>query len=63
MPEIQTHDPASTDTPSSNGLAAFFRENWLWIVVPVVLVLGGLFVLITMMDGGDADAPFIYNIF
>ena len=40
----------------------FLKEYWLWIVVPIVLVLGGLWVLVAMMEG-DETAPFQYNVF
>jgi len=43
-------------------MGSFLRENWLWIVTPIVLVLVGLVALILLSDGG-VDAPFIYNIF
>jgi hypothetical protein len=40
----------------------FWREYWLWIVVPIVVVfavvVGAMFLL-----GGDDTSPFIYNIF
>ena len=43
-------------------MKAFFRENWPWIVGPivfgVVIVVVALFFL-----GGDETSPFIYNIF
>lgn len=41
----------------------FLRENWLWIVTPLVLVLGGLAFMVWFMGGDDTSAPFIYNIF
>jgi len=40
----------------------FLRENWLYIVAPVVIVvvlLGALAIL----SGGGEGSPFIYNIF
>ena len=40
----------------------FLRENWIWIVAPIVIVLI-LFVVLIAMSGGDANSPFIYNIF
>jgi len=39
----------------------FLRENWIWIVAPIVIVLI-LFVVLIAMSGED-DSPFIYNIF
>ena len=41
---------------------AFLKEYWLWIVVPFVLVIGGLFLFVTMMDS-DPVSPFQYNVF
>jgi hypothetical protein len=40
----------------------FLRENWIWIVAPIVIVLV-LFVVFIAMSGDDANSPFIYNIF
>lgn len=40
----------------------FFRENWIWIVAPIVIVLA-LFAVIIIAGGGDDTTPFIYNIF
>jgi len=39
----------------------FLRENWLYIVAPLVLVLIGLGLLALFSD--DKSSPFIYNIF
>lgn len=39
----------------------FLRENWLYIVAPLVLILIGLGALI--LFGDDSASPFIYNIF
>ena len=43
-------------------MGKFLRENWLWILAPIVIVLA-LFVTIIVMQGGDDTSPFIYNIF
>ncbi len=40
----------------------FLRENWLWILAPIVIVLC-LFGAILLFQGGDDSSPFIYNIF
>ena len=40
----------------------FFKEFWLWILVPFVLVLGGLAVLM-MMVGEGSVGDFVYNVF
>lgn len=43
-------------------MGRFLRENWLWILAPIVLVVV-LFVVLIMVQGGDETSPFIYNIF
>jgi len=43
-------------------MGKFLRENWIWILAPIVIVLG-LFILILAMGSGDDASPFIYNIF
>ena len=42
-------------------MGRFLRENWIFIVAPLVLVLIGLVVLIAL--GDDSSGNFIYNIF
>jgi hypothetical protein len=40
----------------------FLRENWIYIVAPIVIVivlLGALY----FIGGGSESSPFIYNIF
>lgn len=39
----------------------FLRENWLYIVAPLALVLILLIALIVF--GDDSASPFLYNIF
>jgi hypothetical protein len=39
----------------------FLREYWPWIVVPFVLVVGGLLLLAWLWAGEDAS-PFVYNV-
>lgn len=39
----------------------FLRENWLYIVLPIALVLLGLVALVVF--GDDSASNFIYNIF
>ena len=38
----------------------FFRENWIWILAPVVLL--GLLLVLAMFVG-DGTAPFQYALF
>jgi len=43
-------------------MGTFLRENWIYIVAPIVLVivlLGALY----LFGGGSEASPFIYNIF
>ncbi|MEX1024957.1 MAG: hypothetical protein WD226_07755 [Planctomycetota bacterium] len=40
----------------------FFQEFWLWILVPFVVVLGGLGVLMLMVGEGSLN-DFVYSIF
>jgi hypothetical protein len=45
-------------------MGSFLRENWIWIVAPLVLVLVAVGVLLLAGSGGEGeDAAFIYNIF
>jgi hypothetical protein len=39
----------------------FLKDYWLWILVPFVLVLGGLGLLVVL--GGEGLGQFSYNIF
>ncbi len=43
-------------------MGTFLRENWLYIVAPIVLVIVLLGVLY-FVSGGSEASPFIYNIF
>ena len=43
-------------------MKAFLSEYWLWILVPFVLVIGGL-LLLYVLSGGDSVSPFQYNVF
>jgi len=40
----------------------FLREYWLWIVIPFVLVVGGL-ALAWLMMSDEGATPFVYNIY
>ena len=42
-------------------MTEFLRENWIWIVAPIALVVVLVGVVIVM--GADGDSPFIYNLF
>ncbi len=40
----------------------FLQEFWLWITVPFLLVVVGLF-LLWFVSKGDGPTPFTYNVF
>ena len=40
----------------------FLRDNWAWIVVPILLVLALVAALIVLSSGGDGG-EFVYPIF
>ncbi|MFT7676196.1 MAG: hypothetical protein ACI8QC_000164 [Planctomycetota bacterium] len=42
-------------------MSNFLKENWVYIVIPIVLVVVGVIVLV-MMSEGDPAAAFQYNI-
>ncbi len=39
----------------------FLKDNWLWIVAPIVLLLVAIFVLIKSTSGDDVQ-PFVYTL-
>lgn len=41
----------------------FLKEYWLWILVPMLLILAALAVLLLMAGGDDSASPFQYNVF
>lgn len=42
----------------------FLQEYWLWILIPFLLVLGGLAVLVFALNGeGEGNGDFVYNVF
>lgn len=41
-------------------MAKFLKENWLYIVLPIALVVIGVAVLVYMAEG-DPSAAFVYN--
>ena len=55
--------PPFAEAPRRNFVVEFLAENWLWIVVPALLViaaLGGTALYLSMTNEGDATTPFIY---
>ena len=46
-------------------MGAFLKENWLWIVAPMVLVLIAVVVILLSggaSDGAEGEAKYIYNL-
>ncbi len=43
-------------------MGSFLRENWLWIVTPIFLLMLALVYVLVMLPGDD-DGSFVYNIF
>ena len=43
-------------------MGKFLRENWIWIVGPIVVVAILLFVFGWLFMDSDPNAPFIYNL-
>ena len=42
-------------------MSSFLKENWIWIVAPIVLVAFGVFVILKM-SSGDPAAAFTYTL-
>jgi hypothetical protein len=42
-------------------MSDFLRENWLWIVVPLVVVVAGAIAFLVLTGGSEEVNPFIYN--
>ena len=43
-------------------MARFLRENWPYIVIPVVVVIAAVVVLLWLSEG-DQGAAFVYDVF
>lgn len=50
-----------TPAPQRTGFKAFLRENWLFIVAPLVLILLALVALLVF--GDTSSGGFFYNLF
>jgi hypothetical protein len=48
--------------PKVTAMGKFFREFWLWIVVPFVLVIAAV-AWLAFSGGDDSVAPFTYEVF
>ena len=44
-------------------MGEFLRENWVWIVAPLVAVVLAVVVLFVLTMGDDSSAPFMYSLF
>jgi hypothetical protein len=55
-------DPTPSQPPVSNEFWDFLKQNKIWWMTPIILVLLGLGLLILLTDE-DAIAPFIYTVF
>ncbi len=53
---------SSTSAAATLLMSNFLRENWLYIVAPLALILVGLTVFIVFFSDGTSS-NFIYNIF
>ena len=42
-------------------MAAFLKENWIWIVAPIVTVIVAVAVLLLMTES-DPAGDFVYNL-
>jgi len=57
MTDQDQHEPDPVPIDDEGG---FFSEYWIWILTPLVLIMGALLYMVFFM-GGD-DSPFVYNI-
>lgn len=46
--------------PLEDEEGGFFAEYWIWILAPLVLIMGALIWMVFFQDG--EDSPFVYNI-
>lgn len=38
----------------------FLAENWIWLLLPFVIVVGGI-LAVMLMGGSEGDGAFVYN--
>lgn len=43
-------------------MLTFLRKNWVWIALPLAVVLAGATLLIVLSDTPETPQPFIYNV-
>ncbi|MCC7013669.1 MAG: hypothetical protein IT454_14000 [Planctomycetes bacterium] len=54
---------SAADDGNGGGFVGFVRDNWVWIVAPVVFAVI-VVVVVMLVFGGEGDSsPFIYSIF
>lgn len=53
-------DQDDNPRPPADEEGGFFAEYWIWILAPLVLIMGALLYMVFFM-GGD-DSPFTYTI-
>jgi len=44
-------------------MGSFLRENWLWIALPLLLILVAMGVLLSMEGSSQGDGEFHYDLF
>jgi len=44
-------------------MGKFLKENWIWIVAPIVLVAILVVVMVFFVTGEEGSAPFTYALF
>jgi len=48
-------------SPAPTAMGRFLRENWIWILAPVVLV-AGIIIAVVLWGAGDDGSIFVYPI-
>ena len=44
-------------------MGRFLKENWIWIVAPIVVVAVAVILLLYFVGDNEATAPFTYALF
>jgi hypothetical protein len=57
----KTRDAAPPTARPHGAIAEFLRDNWLWILAPIVFVVV-LVVVLALLAGDGGDSPFQYSI-
>jgi hypothetical protein len=58
-----TETQKNAEAESRGAIRGFFKEFWLWILIPVLIVAGGILLLIFWGQGSESSNPFTYNVF